>query len=265
MILRDSRVDFDADVPLDAVHVLRVGAHAARLGSPIARDALVRIGGLGAVSWDQPTRDVFIELLAGGRGAIPVFESLDHVGALVRILPEWEHIRARPQRNAYHRFTVDRHSLEAVAECMALLEDESVDGAFDSQIANRARRDLLVLAALLHDVAKGRDGDHSVLGAEVARGVAVRIGLGAHDTDDLAWLVANHLLLADTATRRDLSDEATIARFGAAVGTVERLDLLFALTVGDSRATGPAVWNTSKAALSAALRPYGVAAGGQHR
>ena len=169
---------------------------------------------------------------------------------LVRLLPEWERVLARPQRNAYHRFTVDRHSLEAVAECAAILDpDDPAGQGFDGDVARRARADLLLLAALLHDVGKGMDGDHSVAGVDVARSVAARIGLDERGTEQLAWLVRNHLLLADTATRRDLSDERTITRFGRAVGDTERLDLLYVLTVGDSRATGPAAWSTSKASL----------------
>ena len=111
------------------------------------------------------------------------------------------------------------------------------------------RRDLLLLSALLHDIGKGHSRDHSEIGAETAVAVAQRIGLDDHGTDVLVWLVRNHLLLADTATRRDLSDPVTITRFARAVGDSERLDLLYALTIGDSRATGSAAWSTSKAAL----------------
>ena len=194
---------------------------------------------------DTRRGDAFVALLAAGRGAIPVFEALDHLGVLVRLLPEWEHVRARPQRNAYHRFTVDRHSLEAVAECAAI----RASGDLDGEIACRAPPDLLLLGALLHDIGKGHTADHSEVGAGTAAAVAARIGLDDHGTDVLVWLVRNHLLLADTATRRDLSDPATITRFARAVGDSERLDLLYAITIGDSRATGPAAWSTSKAAL----------------
>ena len=225
--------------------MLTLGARAAELQLPIDRDALARIAELRDADWTPDARDVFIELLAAGRGAIPVFEAFDHVGVLVRLVPEWAHVRARPQRNAYHRFTVDRHSLEAVAECAAILES----AGFDGEVARRAPRERLLLGALLHDIGKGLPGDHSEAGAATAASLAERIGLSDHATTVLAWLVRNHLLLADTATRRDLSDELTITRFARAVGDSERLDLLYALTIGDSRATGPAAWNSSKAAL----------------
>ena len=105
--------------------------------------------------WSTGLRDRFVGVLAAGHGAIPVIESLDHVDLWTRYLPEWEAVRSRPQRNAYHRFTVDRHLLEAAANAAALAD-------------RVARPDLLVLGALLHDIAKGRPGDHSVVGAELA-------------------------------------------------------------------------------------------------
>ncbi|MET0894737.1 MAG: ACT domain-containing protein, partial [Acidimicrobiia bacterium] len=253
--LRDGRVWLARDATIDAATALAVAARAAELGAPFERDTLERLATLNEVEWTPTAREEFIALLRAGRGAIPVFETLDHEALLVRLLPEWAHVRARPQRNAYHRFTVDRHSLEAVAECVAVLDDAVVDQAggpdrgFDARVAGQARPDVLLLAALLHDVGKGRPGDHSVVGVEYARAIAERIGLDDQGTDELSWLVRNHLLLADTATRRDLSDETTISRFGEAVATTERLDALYVLTLGDSRATGPAAWSTSKAAL----------------
>ena len=202
------------------------------------------------VDWTDDARAAFIALLSTGRNAIGVFETLDHVGVLVRLFPEWEHVRARPQRNAYHRFTVDRHSLEAVAECAALLDpDDPVGAGPDGDVARRARADVLLLGALLHDIGKGRPGDHSDVGAAIARDVATRIRLDDAGIEELIWLVQHHLLLADTGTRRDLNDEVTITRFARAVGDAGRLDLLYALTLGDSRATGPAAWSSNKAQL----------------
>jgi [protein-PII] uridylyltransferase len=186
---------------------------------------------------------------------VPVFEALDHEGVLVLLMPEWEHVRFLSQRNAYHRFTVDRHLLEAVAECAQLLD--AGDAAtiapddVDAVVARACRRpELLLLGALLHDIAKGRAGDHAELGAETADNLARRIGLDSEGREILVWLVRNHLLMAEVATRRDLSDAAVAD--GLAVtcsGDAERLRLLYLLTIGDSRATGPAAWNPSKAAL----------------
>ncbi len=137
-----------------------------------------------------------------------------------------------------------------MSECAALLDpDDPAGEGFDGAAARTARRDLLLLGALLHDIAKGKPGDHSVVGEEIAREVALRIGVDEVGADDLAWVVRHHLLLADTATRRDLGDERTITKYVDEVRDGQRNALLYALTLGDSRATGPAAWNTSKAAL----------------
>jgi [protein-PII] uridylyltransferase len=246
VVLRERRVGVVAGAPVDAALMLRTAAAAARLGVDLDRASLERFRAeMGDPAWGPEERDSFAALLRAGRKAVPVFEALDHVGVLARVLPEWDGVRSLPQRNAYHRFTVDRHLLEAVAECAALLDDEGPDG----DVARRARTDLLLLAALLHDVGKGEPGDHSARGADTARAIARRIGLDERGAETLVWLVRHHLLLAETATRRDLSEEAVVTRFGRAVGDTERLDLLYALTVGDSRATGPAAWTPTKAAL----------------
>jgi [protein-PII] uridylyltransferase len=251
MSLRDGRLALDPDVPIDATRVLELAARAAGLRCQMERATLARIATLEHVEWTRRGRDAFVDLLRAGRSAIGAFETLEHFGVLVRLLPEWAHVSARPQRNAYHRFTVDRHSLEAVAECAAMLDPEDPAGqGFDGDVARRARADVVLLSALLHDIGKGRPGDHSDAGAETAAAVARRIGLDDAGTATLVWLVRHHLLLADTATRRDLGDERTITRFARTVGTSERLDALYALTLGDSRATGPAAWGLNKAALT---------------
>jgi [protein-PII] uridylyltransferase len=246
VVLRDGRVTLSATAgPVDLGLVLRVASAAARAGAPIERATLGRLGELDAADWDADARAEFLAVLSEGRRAVTVLEALDHVGALSKLMPEWERLRALPQRNAYHQFTVDRHMLEAVAQAAELLHEDGVDG----DIARRAHRDVLLLGALMHDIGKGVTGDHSLEGARTAMGVASRLGLPSEEVALLEWLVAEHLLLAETATRRDLSEEATIVRFSRAVGTTERLDLLYALTIADSRATSPAAWNPSKAAL----------------
>jgi [protein-PII] uridylyltransferase len=246
VVLRDGRVRLAPDVTVDTTLVLRAAVGAADREVDIDRAELERFRvEMPEPHWGEEERAALVQLLRSGHRAVPVLEALDHVGVLERLLPEWSHVRSLPQRNAYHRFTVDRHLLEAVAECAALLTETGLEG----DIARRARADLLLLGALLHDVGKGRPGDHSTVGAEIARAVGHRIGLTDPDVETLVWLVRHHLLLAQTATRRDLSEESAVTRFGRAVGDAQRLDLLYALTVGDSRATGPAAWNPTKAAL----------------
>ena len=245
-----ARVSFPAGAVVDAASVLAVGALAATLRQPFDREALEQISTLHDPEWTPAALDAFVALLGAGRGAIPVFEAFDHEGVLVTLFPEWAQVRARPQRNAYHRYTVDRHSLEAVAEAAALLDpDDPAGEGFDGEVARRAPRAALLLSALLHDIAKGKPGDHSVLGVGVARAFGARIGLDQESTDLIAWAVEHHLLLADTATRRDLSDEYTVANYARVVGDVAANDLLYALTIADSLATGPSAWSMGKAAL----------------
>jgi [protein-PII] uridylyltransferase len=245
VVLRDGAVSARDLLALDTLTALQVATAAAACGRPIERSSLERMRGLHDVAWTPKLREAFVGLLRAGRSAVPVMEALDQVGVLEALLPEWRHVRARPQRNAYHRYTVDRHLLECVAECAAVLDDDG----FDGDVARRTRPELLLLGALMHDIGKGQPGDHSEAGADIASRVGARVGLDDHAVEVLVWLVRQHLLLAETATRRDLGDEDTIVRFGRAVHDTERLDLLYALTVGDSRATGPTSWNRPKAAL----------------
>jgi [protein-PII] uridylyltransferase len=252
VVLRDGRVVITAKDPVRALDVLEAAAAAAEVDAPFDRASLVRLRDMEPPTWDVWQRAAFLRLLREGERAIAVFEALDHEGVLVRVFPEWEHVRSLPQRNAYHRFTVDRHLLEAVAQCAALLDAADADPLeFDGVVARATRRpDLLLLAALLHDIGKGLPGDHSKIGADTAAEVARRIGLDSEGREVLTWLVRDHLLLADTATRRDLTDEAVVdAVASACAGDGERLRLLYLLTIGDSLATGPAAWGAAKAAL----------------
>jgi [protein-PII] uridylyltransferase len=256
VMLRDGRVHVEeVDGPLPALRVLEAAVGAAEHDTPFERASLTRLRELAAPTWDVWERAAFLRLLRAGAHAVPVFEALDHEGVLVQLVPEWEHVRFRPQRNAYHRFTVDRHLLEAVAECARLLDEgdrrdiEPKD--VDAVVARACRRpELLLLGALLHDIAKGMPGDHSEVGAETATQFARRIGLDSEGREIVVWLVRNHLLMADAATRRDLADASVADNIAAACANdPERLRLLYLLTIGDSRATGPAAWGPAKARL----------------
>src|SRR5204862_7834191 len=177
--------------------------------------------------WPDGCRSALVGLLGYGHGALPVLETLDQRGLLVRLLPEWESVRSRPQRNAYHRFTVDRHLWEAAMNA----------AAFTRRVA---RPDLLLLGALLHDIGKGGRGrGASEAGIELVQVIGARMGLPPTDVDLLAKVVEHHLLLPDTATRRDLDDPRTITVVADAVGDVTTLELLAAVTEADSLATGP--------------------------
>lgn len=202
------------------------------------------------VPWPAEARQEFITLLGAGEATVPVWEALEAEGLIARLLPDWERVRCRPQRNPVHRFTVDRHLVETAVHASAL--------------TRRVQRpDLLLVGALLHDIGKGWPGDHSVAGETIARDMAARIGFDKPDVEVLATLVRHHLLLIETATRRDLDDPATIRSVADTVRTTGTLELLHALTEADALATGPAAWSAWRGTLVADLvkRVAGVLAG----
>ena len=233
----------DADPAVDPTYMLRIATAAARHEARIGRRSLDRLAELvpqWPSKWPAGAVDKLVALLLEGHRAIPVIEALDQRGLITRMLPEWEPVRSRPQRNAYHRFTVDRHLWEAAANA--------------AELADRVSRpDLLVLGALFHDIGKGYPGDHTEVGMEIVRELGPRLRLSEHDVDVLVAMVEHHLLLPDVAVRRDLSDPATIETVAHAVGTQEVLELLHGLTVADSIATGPSAWGGWKEELVAEL------------
>jgi [protein-PII] uridylyltransferase len=255
--LRDGRihVEVDPNGEVPPLRALEAASEAADHDVQFDRTSLTRLRATQPPTWSVWERAAFLRLLRAGNKAVPVFEALDHEGVLTLLLPEWEHVRSLPQRNAYHRFTVDRHLLEAVAQCASLLDagdaPKVAPDDIDAVVARACRRpELLLLGALLHDIAKGKPGDHSEVGATTAEGVARRIGLDSEGREILVWLVRNHLLMAEVATRRDLSDASVTDKVAAeCAADAERLRLLYLLTIGDSRATGPAAWSPAKAAL----------------
>ena len=239
VVVREAEIQLEDGVEVDAELVLRCAAAAAYEGLPIAKSALRHCrDGLAPLTdrWPDPVRDAFVSLLGGGRPALEQLETLDRYGLLSRVLPEWELVRSRPQRNAFHRFTVDRHLLEAVVQACDLIREV-------------ARPDLLLVGTLLHDLGKGLPGDHTDNGVVLAERVARRMGFEPADVATLVAMVELHLLLPAVATGRDLADVATMEAVAAAVQSRDRLDLLAALTEADSLATGPAAWSNWKAEL----------------
>ncbi|WP_409333039.1 [protein-PII] uridylyltransferase [Trujillonella humicola] len=234
----------DARPAADPGLVLRGAAAAARadlLLSPYTLKVLAVHGPPVPEPWPAEVRWSFLRLLASGRSAVPVIEQLDQEGLWAPLLPEWERVRSLPQRHPWHRFTVDRHLVEAAAAAAELTRD--VD-----------RPDLLLVGALLHDIGKGWPGDHSVVGEPIGAAIATRMGFGAADVATLAAMVRHHLLLPDTATRRDIDDPATITRVGDTLGgDPALLQLLHALAQADGAATSASAWSPWKAHLVAAL------------
>ncbi|HEX8862801.1 MAG TPA: [protein-PII] uridylyltransferase, partial [Actinomycetes bacterium] len=228
-----------ADLAADPWLALEVAAAAASAGMPLAAPTVRRLEARPlelAARWPARARESLVALIGAGPSSVGVIEALDQAGVMAALLPEWERVRCKPQRNPFHRWTVDRHLVETSVQAAALVR--------------RVRRpDLLLLAALLHDIGKGWPGDHSATGARLAAEIGGRLGLPAGDRAVLSELVRHHLLLVDTATRRDLDDPATVRAIAEAVGDPGTLALLHALTEADARATGPTAWTPWKARL----------------
>lgn len=227
----------------DAGLVLRVAAAAAQADLPVSAHTVDRLARESAPlpsPWPRSARESLVSLLGSGRPLVAVWEAFDQAGLICALIPGWDAVRSLPQRDPVHRHAVDRHLVETVVGASAHTRGVS-------------RPDLLLVAALLHDIGKGRGGDHSVAGADLMAGLAAHMGFGPEDADVLVRLVRHHLLLADVATRRDIDDPAIVATVAGNVGTVEVLELLYRLTVADATATGPAAWSPWKANLTQRL------------
>ncbi|MGQ0558437.1 MAG: [protein-PII] uridylyltransferase [Sphingosinicella sp.] len=197
----------------------------------------------------------FLDVLTSPRDPEKVLRWMNEAGIFGRFVPDFGRVVARMQFDMYHHFTVDEHSIRAIGllaslEQGELKEEHKLATALIGRIASRR---VLYVAVLLHDIAKGRGGDHSLLGAEVARNLCPRLGLADAETETVAWLVANHLLMSATAFKRDLSDPQAILDFVARVKSLERLRLLYILTCVDIRAVGPGTWNSWKGQLLKSL------------
>lgn len=238
----------------DSGLLLRAARAAAAHGLPLAPFALERLASESAPlpePWPTSALSDLVGILDAGDNGMVVLEALDQAGLMVRLIPEWSTVRVKAQHNAVHRFTVDRHLMETAAQASRLTREVT-------------RPDLLLIGSLLHDIGKGYPGDHSVVGAEVARRIAPRLGLQPDEVAMVSALVRHHLLLPDTATRRDLDDPATIRMVSDAVaGSTELLALLHALTIADAAASGPGAWSDWKGGLIASLvrRTHGALTG----
>jgi len=230
----------EAQPTRDPALVLRVAATAARTGMPISAGTLSTLADTAPElrgPWPRDALDELLSLLGAGRRAVDVIEALDRTGLWGRLFPEWGAVRDLPPRDRAHVWTVDRHLVETAAQVARLT-------------TGVARPDLLLLGALLHDIGKGRGGDHSVVGAALASQVGQRVGLWPSDVSVLTAMVRHHLLLPHTATRRDLEDPGTIERVVETLeGDAVLLELLVALAEADALATGPGVWSDWKAQL----------------
>ncbi len=220
LLLRAAAVAAERDAELAPATAARLRAECPELPEP----------------WPAAARQALVRLLAAGPGLLPVWETLEETGSLASFLPEWERIRLLPHASEIHRFTVDRHAVETCRHASTL-------------IRSVGRPDVLLLAALLHDIGKGGLTEHSLAGEPVARAVAERMGYDERAADLVARLVRHHLLLARTATTRDPEDPATAQGLAEVLEDAETLDLLLALTEADARATAPKAWSPWRAGL----------------
>jgi [protein-PII] uridylyltransferase len=234
VLARDARPERDPGL------ILRVAAASATTGLPLSASTLSRLAESAPelrTPWPRQALKDLLVLLSAGPTSVTTIEALDRTGLWGRLFPEWGPVRDLPPRDIVHIWTVDRHLTETVSKA----------SAFTTRVA---RPDLLVLGALLHDIGKGRGGDHSVIGAELATQIGTRLGLWPADVEILSAIVRYHLLLPTTATRRDLQDPDTITMVVDELhGDPLLLKLLHTLAEADSLATGPGVWGDWKALL----------------
>jgi [protein-PII] uridylyltransferase len=242
----------EAEQPAGPEDVIRAFARMAETGGTLGPAALDALEGalVGVPRWTDGMREAFLSILHAGEDGERALEAMDRAGLLSRFLPEWEPVRCRPQRDPYHRFSVDVHLLRTMVEVVRIL----AGGVDDDPLAREAvvaigDRDAVVLGAFLHDIGKVGEGSHVSKGVEVAASALSRMGVPDPTAASVLFLVQQHLLLSDTATRRDVADENLVIDVAARIQDPERLAMLYVLTAADARATGPHAWTPWRQAL----------------
>ncbi|MFC7703848.1 [protein-PII] uridylyltransferase [Plastorhodobacter daqingensis] len=240
----------------DKLNLLRIFEEAMRTGLLLHPNAMRLIAANlnlidDALREDREAVQIFLDLLLRHGNPERGLRRMNELGVLGAFIPEFEPIVAMMQFNVYHHYTVDEHTIQCISTLAQIERNELVE---ELPIASRILADginrrVIYVALLLHDIGKGRPEDHSVLGAQIARRVAPRLGLNAEECETVEWLVRYHLLMSDMAQKRDISDPRTVRDFAKAVKTRKRLDLLTVLTVCDIRGVGPGTWNNWKAML----------------
>ena len=244
----------------DKLNLLRIFEEALRTGTLLHPDAMRLIKSNIELIDDEMRTDpeaarLFLDLMLKHGNPERALRRMNELQVLSAFIPEFEPIVAMMQFNMYHHYTVDEHTIQCISH-LARIEREELDEELPVStdiIRGGINRKVLYVALLLHDIGKGRDEDHSVLGAQIARKVAPRLGLTKKECATVEWLVRYHLLMSDMAQKRDIADPRTVRDFAKAVKTQDRLDLLCVLTVCDIRGVGPGTWNNWKAALLRAL------------
>ncbi len=242
------------DFTIDPVLMLRIFRMARDRGleiHPLAFRAIVRHARhLSRLRGDKEASAEFLDLLTGRDPAVWL-RMINEAGLISRLMPDWQRIVGLMQFDTYHVFTVDEHTIEAVGILASLERNElnEIAPVASELVGQLQSRRALYVAVLLHDIAKGRGGDHSETGAQLAQAICPLLGLTPEETETVSWLVLHHLLISQTAFKRDIEDPKTILDIAEVVQSPERLRLLLVLTVADMRAVGPKVWNNWKATL----------------
>ena len=256
-ILQNRITVADVDAFLaDPLNLLRIFEEALRTGTLLHPDAMRLLSAnLHLIDADVQSSKVAAKLFLGTmlkhgnpeRG----LRRMNELGVLAAFIPEFEPIVAMMQFNMYHHYTVDEHTIQCISHLAQIEREELIEElpVASSILKGGINRRVIYVALLLHDIGKGRPDDHSILGAQIARVVAPRLGLSKKDCDTVEWLIRNHLLMSDVAQKRDISEPRTVRDFAKMVKTVERLNLLTVLTVCDIRGVGPGTWNNWKAVL----------------
>ena len=243
----------DVEVGSSPEDVLRAFVAAARRSEVMPAAALDRIDATDLpveIVWTDDLRDTFLELLSTGADGVRALETLDRIGLLTRFLPAWTAVRCRPQRDPYHRYSVDQHLFHTLASMAGLLGEPGPSDPLGVEAASAVPdHDALLLGALLHDIGKTGRGSHVPEGARIAEETLGRMGLPEPTRRLAGFMVAEHLLLSDTATRRDLGDDDLIHDVAVRAGDAERLAALYLLTIADAEATGPLAWTPWRATL----------------
>ncbi len=240
------------DQPIEMLRLFRVAQqHDLEIHPEALRWVSLNLRKIDGLREDKEANKLFLQILCHNERAEETLRGMNEAGLLGRFIPDFGRIVSQMQFNMYHHFTVDEHLIKAVGILgrieRGLLKD---DVPIASEVVDKVlSRRVLYVALFLHDIAKGRREDHSEAGAKLARYLCPRLGLEDEETETVAWLVQNHLIMSDTAFKRDLGDPQTIRAFADRMQSMERLRLLLVLTVADIRAVGPGVWTAWKAAL----------------
>ncbi|MFN3912466.1 [protein-PII] uridylyltransferase [Hyphomonas sp.] len=247
--------DVMASDPLNMIRLFTIARREQKDIHPSALTVLTRkLRGLNDAVRETPeARSLILDAILGGNDPGPTLRRMNEAGVLGRAIPEFGTIVAQTQFNMYHHYTVDEHTLRAVAIVADLEHGRGGIAPLAHELfASIENRRALYLAMLLHDTGKGK-GDQQIAGMKTSRRACERLGLPKEETDLVVWLVGHHLEMSETAQKRDITDPRTVATFAGLVGSLERLRLLYILTVADIKAVGPAVWNAWKGQLLADL------------